>query len=581
MLAINLAAQSNDALQIPSPSPLPKASPSQGKFDGPAELPRISVDVSIPQQTGKNIDVREGGNLQQALDHAKCGDTIRLQQGMVFAGKFELPAKPCDDNHWIVIRTAAADSALPPPGTRLTPCYSGVNSLPGRKPLNCSSTEKITARIDGRGPAGPITFAAGANHYRFIGLELSRGPDNSGLRIVYQIAGPTEKKPADHIIFDRVWAHGTPQEETAHGIRLNGVTYAAIVDSTLTDFHCIAGTGGCTDAQAISGGNGDLPAGPFLIQNNFLEASGQDIMFGGGPGTVTPTDITVLRNHMFRPLAWHRGEQGFVGGADGHPFIVKNIFELKVGIRVLLEGNILEYSWGGFSQAGFGILLTPRNQAPASMTQISDVTIRYCIVRHTGSGMQISNPHGTPGALAGERYSIHDVVFEDIDHERFEGHGNLAQISMDGKGDAPVLRHVKIDHVTGFPRHVLLNVGGPDPSPMTDFVFTNNLVSSGERPMTSTGGPCGARRTEPKDLLEGCFKQFEFRNNLIVGSASADWPKGNFFAKNPEQAGLAKSPGSDEFNRLLPSSRYKGKGTDGKDIGADWEAVTAATEGVE
>ena len=54
------------------------------------------------------------------------------------------------------------------------------------------------------------------------------------------------------------------------------------------------------------------------------------------------------------------------------------------------------------------------------------------------------------------------------------------------------------------------------------------------------------------------------RNNVIVDSPQVNWPKGNFFAKNAELAGLAKTGGSDEDYRLLSGSRYRGKGTDEK-----------------
>ena len=37
------------------------------------------------------------------------------------------------------------------------------------------------------------------------------------------------------------------------------------------------------------------------------------------------------------------------------PLADKNLFELKNAQRVLFEGNILENSWGGFSQRGFAI----------------------------------------------------------------------------------------------------------------------------------------------------------------------------------------------------------------------------------
>lgn len=568
-----------------SPSPSQAGAAPQAKFDGPAELPRLSVDVSMPRQTGKVTTIREGENFQHALDRAQCGDTIQLQAGASFVGAFTLPAKPCDEAHWIVIRTSAPDSALPPPGARLTPCFAGVASLPGRPSLNCASTKVVTARLEGKSNEGAIKFAPGANHYRLIGLEITRVPASQKLPVVYQIASATQDSPADHIIFDRIWGHGTAQDETAHGIRLNGMTHAAVIDSTLTDFHCIARSGSCTDSQAISGGNGSLPAGPFLIENNFLEAGGENIMFGGGNGTVSPTDITIRHNYLFRPLTWHRGEAGFVGGPDGNAFIVKNNFELKVGVRVLFEGNVLENSWGGFTQAGFAILLTPRNGAPAPSTEVTDVTIRNCIVRHTGSGMQIANPPGEPApSRAGERYSIHDLVFDDINEVRFEGHGNLVQLSMNPQPGTPALRHVKIDHVTAFPRRVMLAIGGPLPAQMSDIIFTNNLVSAGEYAVNSTGAPCSdaPHPRNPASIVSSCFQSFEFRNNVIVDSPPTVWPKNNFHANSAGAAGVTKFNGGvgGEY-RVLPTSRYKGKGTDGKDIGADLDAIKAATAGVE
>ena len=42
--------------------------------------------------------------------------------------------------------------------------------------------------------------------------------------------------------------------------------------------------------------------------NNFLEASGEAILFGGGAATVTPTDITVTNNHFWKPWQWMKGQ---------------------------------------------------------------------------------------------------------------------------------------------------------------------------------------------------------------------------------------------------------------------------------
>ncbi len=161
--------------------------------------------------------------------------------------------------------------------------------------------------------SGPILFASGANHYRLIGLEVTRQP---GGPVVYDLASiqPTTGT-MDHIVFDRVWMHGTAQDETNRGVHLGGSTYVSVVDSFFTDFHCVSITGSCGDAQAIVGGLGSNPMGPYQIVDNFLEASGENILFGGGTATLTPADIEIRRNHMFKPLIWMKGQPGYVGGA--------------------------------------------------------------------------------------------------------------------------------------------------------------------------------------------------------------------------------------------------------------------------
>src|SRR5262249_15310371 len=125
-------------------------------------------------------------------------------------------------------------------------------------------------------------------------------------------------------------------------------------------------------------------------------------------------------------------EAGFVGGPNGQPFIVKNLFEIKNAQRVLVDGNVFENSWGGVGQNGFGIMLTPRNQMPnvCPLCRVTDVTIRNSIVRHVGSGISIANDRsGTGGAAtAGERYSIHDILFEDIDGVAYKGFGAFALV---------------------------------------------------------------------------------------------------------------------------------------------------------
>ncbi|MGC1646645.1 MAG: hypothetical protein WA741_12510, partial [Candidatus Sulfotelmatobacter sp.] len=298
-----------------------------------------------------------------------------------------------------------------------------------------------------------------------------------------------------------------------------------------------------------------------------------------------------------KPLIWMPGQPGFVGGVSGHPFIVKNLFEIKNAQRVLFEGNILDYSWGGVGQTGFAIVLTPRNQTPnvCPLCRVKDITLRYCKIRHMASGMSIANALSDSGgaATAGERYSIHDLVFEDIDGTVYKGFGAFAMIVS----TAPPLREEKIDHVTGFPPRVALNIGADRDKPRAENVsITNSILSAAEREVTTTGGgqkncTFGAVQIGPEAVFKSCFNSMTFAHNAIIGPIK-QWPRENSFPKNEKAVGFVNyNHGVDGDYRLCkdknrpPScqqaSPYVHAGSDGKDLGADIDAVEAATHGAE
>ena len=576
-----------------------------GNLDGPAELPRVTVSSSMADTPapGTMIAVNAGGNLQAALNNAHCGDTIELQAGATFTGTFDFPAKSCDDNHWIIVRTSAPDSALPAEGQRLTPCYAGVTSLPGRPQFPCANPQNVLAKLQLPSvSSSPVTFLSGANHYRLLGLEITRPAGGTGApSLVITDLGAT----ADHVILDRVWLHGTAHDDTRVGFLLKGSNYVAVVDSYLNDFHCTSGTGACTDAHAIGGGNGDHQDGPYKIENNFLEASGESIMFGGGAATVTPTDIEIRRNHFFKPIEWMKGHPNFVGGVSGNPFIVKNHLELKNAIRVLIEANLMENSWGGFTQTGRAIVLSPKNQHTKTgayvcpLCQVTDVTIRYVRIAHAGGGMAFvtgcdlgcqntKDANNGGQAQAGGRFSIHDVVLDDISRS-YVGSGTLFEL-QNGWLKNP-LNNVTINHVTGFPdadSH-LVSIGNLITNPpMTGLVFTNNMVLTGRYPIWSTGGgqaSCADSGT-PAQKIANCFTTNKFTNNALIATPDAfppsSWPAGNFFPRHTNDARFVRyllgGGGDYELQSLSP---YKNAGTDGRDLGADIEGLDAALAGVE
>jgi hypothetical protein len=559
-----------------------------GKFDGPAELPRIYMKTAMRDtpSPGKTIAVKAGADLQAALDSATCGDILKLEAGATFSGRVKLPKKPCDDAHWIVIRTSAPDESLPPEGTRLTPCFAGIASLPGRPDFHCGTAKNVLAKITFsiKSGNGPIRFEDGANHYRLVGLEVTRDSPGS----VGALVSPDGPVAADHIVLDRDWIHGTPNDETTRGLYFSGTTYMAVVDSYLNDFHCAA-KGFCSDAQALSGAAGTLPMGPYKIVNNFLEASGENIILGGGPATETPADIEIRRNHLFKPLIWMKGQPDFVGSADGNPFIVKNHFELKNAQRVLFEANVLENSWGGFSQPGFSIVLTPKNQSngPSKsnlcpLCKVTDVTIRDCTISHVGGAIAIANVAAAGyTATAGERYSIHNLVIDDLDGKKYTGFGIFIELIS----NEPPLKDVSIDHVTSLKQRVFLSLGIK--SKILNFRFTNNLVDFGERGVSSTGGGkenCAvlAGINSIDAVLKECFESSTFTNNVIIG-AFGSWPEGNYKPKNLDSVGLERSGArlcQAKQEGCKNASEFLQAGTNKSAIGADLDAITAATKGV-
>ncbi len=555
-------------------------------YDGPAQLPLVYLQTSMADTPapGAIVPVNAGADLQTALNNANCGDTLQLQAGAVFSGRFELPAKSCDDQHWIIIRTSSPDSALPPEGTRMNPCYAGVASLPGRPAFTCPVLKNVLAQIlyTVPGMPGALYFLPGANHYRFIGLEITRD-----LPTVHMWNLVAANETADKIIFDRVWMHGTATDETKGAVHLSGITNTAIVDSYFSDFHCISKHGSCIDSQDVNGGDGTLPGGPYKIDNNFLEAAGESIMFGGGPGTTTPADIEIRYNHLFKPAQWQPGVPGFVGGYTGDPFIVKNNFELKNGQRILLEGNIFENVWGGFTQHGFSVLIDPATQNGGCIPcQDTDITFRYNVITNTAGGFGIGNGKGKSGgyAAAGERYSIHDNLIENVNKVQYDGYGLF--MLMTSPSTTEVLSNVSIRHNTAFPdpaSHVL-SILNPV-SQMPGFVFENNLIATPPNPFVSAGGGpqnCAASDS-PLLSLNTCFKAYVFTGNLFAGDLpkypSNDWPSGQIFVNSVNSVGFVDYATGNYA--LAPSSPYKGQGTDGLDPGADITGLNSATAGVE
>src|SRR5260221_1188775 len=505
-----------------------------GAKDGIADLPKTCNYTALDgtPSPGKQIRVSAKSDLAAAIDGARCGDTLLLPAGASFEVK-ELPAKKCDDQHYITVRTDTPDSKLPPEGTRISPAWAGVASLPGRPPFAqpAGGPAKLLAPLGTRRPEG----ASVGDHVRFIGIEWTTAPEANISRVA-------TAEHANHIIFDRTWVHPAEGSEVGHGIGIiHGSQSIAVINSYISGLNCIARTGKCTDATAVGGGSGDDPISTIKFYNNFLESSGENILFGGSAASVIPTDIETRRNHLFRPMLWKEDQPGYKPTASGQPYIVKNNFELKNGLRVLFEANLLENSWGGFSQTGYSILLTAVNQSgKCPVCRVNDVTIRFNRIRNVAGVLQIATALTKTGDAAadGGRFSITDSFADDLHDKDYKGGGTfLILVSAH-----PPVQAVQIDHVTPFVTGCLLSVLN-NGAKLQNLTLTNSVFSVGNRrpPVASAGLPdsCAskAQGQGSEAVLQACFDPYKFDRNLII-SARGSFPKGNITGLSFEEAGI-------------------------------------------
>lgn len=565
--------------------------------DGPAQLPEGCVYTGLDgsPSPGKVTFIAAGGDVVSAVKAASCGDTIQLQQGATFPLKNPVfPSKSCDSKHWITIRTSAADSALPPEHARINPSFAGVASLNGRPKFSGPNKNVLAKLVVG---LSPIQIG---DHYRLIGLEITRPSDGKWYNALVEFAG-------SHVILDRNWIHGDPTADTTHLVQTAlGADHVAIINSYMTDAHCKASPALCSDAQDWSdGGHGTF----MKAYNNFMEASGQSIMFGGTTAAIITSDVEIRLNHMFKPLTWNPLDKHFIGTK----FTVKNNFELKQGQRILVEGNIMENTWGGFTQSGANIVVTPKNQSGKNGTNIcpicfvADVTLRYNYVAHGSQGLHVANGQSDNGgwSLGGHNYSIHDLVFDGMQYsECYQCANALNNLSSAYQSAAPppateVMHDVTLNHLTivntgflatGKTATAFLVMDGPPAGNKTatpridNLRLTNSIGDAGTNGVFPTGGGsdnCSVGESTIADMVSACWTgASSFTGNLLVSDHAISplvLPSGNLTTSSWSKVGFVNFNGGDGGDyHLEQSSQYHNAGTDRRDLGADIDSVNSA-----
>ncbi|HZT76289.1 MAG TPA: carbohydrate-binding protein [Vicinamibacterales bacterium] len=487
------------------------------------------------------LTVNAGGDLQAALNAAKPGDTIVLQAGATFTGNYKLPAK--GGTSYITIRSSTPDSALPADGTRITPAAA-----------------PLLAKIKSNQNGSALRTIGAAGYWRLLFLEFAPAVSNASADLVeLGAADATQSTLASvpqHLIVDRCYFHGEPTWSQRRGLALNSGD-TQVINSYFSEIHGVN-----EDTQAIAGWNGP---GPYLIENNYIEAAGENIMFGGSDPNIpnlVPDTITLRGNDITKQVAWRTAT-----------WTVKNLVEFKNAENVLVEGNTIENNWLA-GQQGYSILMTPRNQSGgAPWTVVKNVTVQNNVIRHVAAVFDIAGYDDLQTSEQTSGIVIRNNLAYDVNtswgSSKSPAPARFAEI-----GGGP--KDITIDHNTidSNGSSTIFIYGGYSLTgvQIASFTVTNNLLR--DNAYAIFGDKYGEGTAGLTQYAPGA----DVRGNAFGGGQAKLYPTGNDFPTLAQWlADFVNVAGADY--RLVSTSLSKHAATDGADIGVDFTALDAAMSG--
>ena len=507
-----------------------------GPAEGPTSEPASGAATSGEPREAVEMHVPQGADLQSFIDRARPGDVLLLEPGATYVGNFMLPALPPQPSgipaQFITIRSAA-DASHFPADDRVGPEHA--EWMPILRSPNTGSA---------------LATRPGAHHWRLHWLAFQANARGEGNIISLGDGSRAQNDLATvphHFELDGLIIRGDAAQGQKRGIGLNSAA-TVIRNSDIREIKYVG-----QDSQAICGWNGP---GPYVIEGNYLEASGENIMFGGADPAIpnlVPTDITIRRNYVTKPLEWR---------ASDSRWTVKNLLELKNARRVLIESNVFEHNWVA-AQAGYALLFKPVNQdGRAPWSDVSDITFQFNIVRHVSSAINILGTDYRYPSQHMRGLQIRHNLFYDVSGSRWGGDGRFLTI-----GDGP--RDIVVDHNTVLQTGSILALYGTRegrPWVVQNFHFTNNLTLHNQYGISGDSAGFG------KSAIARYLDREDIRRNVLAGADPSRYPADNLFPSVDELMAEFVDSANDDY-RLRPASRFSQAATDGSALGANVEAI--------
>ncbi len=308
-------------------------------------------------------------NLQAQVD-SKTGTNspvITLPVGFVARGTLVLKHRTVAN--YMTIRTAG-HAGLPNGTSRVSPSHAGSMAI-------------IETAVSSNIIETPSPSSTPARYYRFLGIQFRKADPTFTYTHTFVWIGTGSETDVnqlpDHIMFDRCYFNGGSTTSTT----LRGLAFRAN-DSSVVNSYFHRFKGFQVEVQAILTLMGNRQA----YINNFLEGSTENYMSGGSNPSITnhvPTDVVFRRNYLKKDLGWKPDDPSFYGTN----MVIKNLYEIKLGKRFSVQGNIFETHWLE-DQPGYGIVITVRNdEGFAPWSQISFVDFAHNKIIQSARGLNV------------------------------------------------------------------------------------------------------------------------------------------------------------------------------------------------
>ena len=393
-----------------------------------SDLDRLIVEMRAaltpkPDPTPNVITVAPGASVQAALDAAPDGATVQLTAGATYTESLRI-------RRAVKLTTAGANIGERRAVLTDAPAYARIVS-PTIEPVLLITGSDVT--VD------QVIVSGYSNDLILCG----RG-DSSQTTL--------EQQPR-RVRFDRLIIEGDVTRGAKRGIGLQ------CAEATVSRSHIYQIFKVGQDSSGIGGWNG---SGPFRIEDNYISAASESILFGGADPHIVgliPSDIVITGNTLTKDVAWF-----------GQGLSVKNCLELKAARHVTIENNVLE-NVRTDAQTGWCIVFTPSQYGTNPGVTVENVTVTRNIIRNVGGGFNILG-HGQNQSTRPTQRSNHITIRDNwVNCRRALGaHGALRQLG-NGPHDLTIEWNTVECDGDAFVRK-------SDSQPIPGFRFARNLVST-------------------------------------------------------------------------------------------------------